>query len=370
MGISFSVKEFAVSLANVCGVVSSKNTMPILSNVCVEVISKDACILMASDGEIWLSVRASLLSGDVGLRFCVDALDFLKVLRNLGDIEVNCDVNIDKSTLTCVHPTGNFILPCLGVNDFPKPVELGSDIIGDTSLKLSAFNSAINAVRFCTAEETLRPTLNGVNVVFGSSGMTTVATDGNRLARYFDENIIIDGDFSFILPKKAIQSLLLFVDDIDVHIRLDNRVIVVECYDFKMTSRLIEGRYPNYNSVIPQSSDLRATFAKNDVITALRRVIPLGNNTSQLTTISFTADSFTIESCDIDFNKSGREFVECNYNGENLTIGFKGSSLVDVFTGVPNETITMELTDASHACVAHGGNRNEYLSVLMPMLID
>lgn len=148
MGISFIVKEFAVSLANVCGVVSSKNTMSILSNVRVEVISKDACTLMASDGEIWLSVRASLLSGDVGLRFCVDALDFLKVLRNFGDIEVTCDVNLGSSTLTCVHPTGKFTLPCLSADEFPSSPNVVGELLGDVEFAAGDINRGINAVRF------------------------------------------------------------------------------------------------------------------------------------------------------------------------------------------------------------------------------
>jgi DNA polymerase-3 subunit beta len=289
----------------------------------------------------------------------------------LGDIDVDCDVNLENSVLTCVHPTGNFTLPCLSADEFPQSVELGSDIVGDIELNLGVWCDAMSAVRFCVADETLRPTLNGVNVAFSDSGMTAVATDGNRLARYISASVVAEyGDFSFILPKKAIQSLLSLSSDAVVHLSLDNRVIVVECYDFKMVSRLIEGRYPNYRSVIPLSSELSVTFSKNTILTALRRVMPLGNNTSQLVTLSFTEGSLTIESRDDDFNKSGREFVSCDYAGESLTIGFKGSSLVDVFAGIGGDSVTMELTDASHACVIHGGNRDKYLSVLMPMLID
>lgn len=324
---------------------------------------------MACDGEIWLSVRASLLSGGEGLRFCVDAVDFLKVLRNLGETTVDCEVDLSNSTITCVHSTGRFTLPCQQADEFPRPVALGSEIVGDITLSLSLFNRAMDAVRFCVADETLRPTLNGVNVAFSPRGMVTVATDGNRLARCFDDSIAANDDFSFILPKKATQSLLSLSDVDEVHLRLDNRAIDVECYGFKMTSRLIEGRYPNYNSVIPSSSELKVSLDKNAIVTALRRVMPLGNNTSQLTTLCFTDNSLVVESRDDDFNKSGREFVECDYRGDELTIGFKVSALIDVFNSISGDTVVMELTDASHACVVHAGNRDEYLSILMPMLL-
>lgn len=370
MGISFSVRDFVQSLGVVGSVVSSKNTMPILSNVCVEVISKDACTLMASDGEIWLSVRASLLSGDVGLRFCVDALDFLKVLRSLGDVEVNCDVNLNSSTLTCVHPTGKFTLPCLSADEFPSSPNVVGELLGDVEFAAGDINRGINAVRFCAADETLRPVLNGVNVMFSDAGMTTAATDGNRLARYFDGRLVVGNDFSFVLSKKSVAVLSTLVDDTNIHLRLDGRTIDAECFSFKMVARLIEGRYPNFNSVIPKSHNISVELEKDVVLAALKRVAPLGNTTSQLVTFDFSADGLVIEAKDIDFNKSGQENVACEYGYSPIVIGFKGTSLIDVFSNIVGDKVYMEITDASHACVFYGGNRDEYLSLLMPMLID
>lgn len=372
MKFSFSVKDFVTALSNVCGVVSPKNTMPILGTVCVSVVdaSKMGCLLMASDGEIWLSVRTGLLKGDVGLRFCVDAVDFLRILRNLGDIDVDCDVDLSKSTLKCVYDTGHFTLPCLPAVEYPQPPELSNDIVGDIQLVAGDFNRGINAVRFCVADETLRPTLNGVNVSFTATGMTTAATDGNRLARYYDANIVSANDFSFILPRKAVASLSSLASEQAIHLRLDGRTIDVECYSFGMTARLIEGRYPNYNSVIPKSHIISVALDKERVLEALRRVSPLGNTTSQLVTLAFSPESLEIEAKDIDFNKAGQENVFCDYTAAPIVIGFKGTALIDVFNSITTDTVYVEITDASHACVFYGNKRDEYLAVLMPMLID
>ena len=372
MKFSFSVKDFVTALSNVCSVVAAKNSMPILDTVCVSVVdaSEMGCLLMASDGEMWLSVRTGLLKGDVGLRFCVNAVDFLKILRNLGDVDVDCDVDLSKSTLKCVYDTGYFTLPCLPAVEYPQPPVLSNDVIGDIQLVAGDFNRCINAVRFCVADETLRPTLNGVNVSFSDTGITTAATDGNRLARYYDANIVSGRDFSFILPRKAVAALSSLAPDKEIHLRIDGRTIDVECYSFGMTARLIEGRYPNYNSVIPSTHEISVVLDKSTVLTALKRVVPLGNTTSQLVTFAFSREGLEIEAKDIDFNKSGQESVFCEYDADDIVIGFKGSALIDVFTNIVGDKVNMEITDASHACVFHGGNRDEYLAVLMPMLID
>lgn len=372
MKLSFSVKDFVASLANVCSVVSAKNSMPILDCVYIAVVdgSDTGCLLMASDGEMWLSVRAGLLKGDVGLRFCVNATDFLKVLRNLGDVDVDLDVDLQNSTIVGRYSSGRFTLPCLPANEYPLQPELSGEIIGDMTLAVGDLNRGIDAVRFCVADETLRPVLNGVSVTFNDAGMTTAATDGNRLARYYDGRLVVARDFSFILSRKAAAALAVLPEDTNVHLRLDNRTISVECYSFGMVARLIEGRYPNYNSVIPSTCEISVVLDKSTVLTALKRVVPLGNTTSQLVTFAFSHEGLEIEAKDIDFNKSGQESVFCEYDADDIVIGFKGSALIDVFSNIVGDKVNMEITDASHACAFHGGDRDEYISVLMPMLID
>lgn len=367
--IGFNSRAFVQSLAVLGSVVAQKSPIPAFSNVCITVASGDSCQMLASDGDMWLSVRTPLLYGEVGMCFCVDALDFLKVLRNLDDVSVELRVDSDASTLTCVHPTGHFTLPCFDGREFPKPLDLSDDLVGDEMMRLSDFGRVVDSVRFCTANETLRPVLNGVFVVFNQNGLLAVATDGNRLARRIDASVAVSGDFSFILPKKAITALLALASDGDVHIRLDGKAVEFECYDFKMCARLIEGRYPNFASVIPTDDGNPIELDRNRLVASLRRVMPFGNSESQLVVLTFTDGELAVETRDDDFNKSGREQMPCTYKGDSLSIGFKNSSLIDVVSNVQGDTVTMELWDATHSSVIHGGNRGEYLSLLMPMLL-
>ena len=374
MEIRFSVKSFTDALSRVCGVISSRNTVPILACVRIECIGNDKVSLTSSDGDMWLCKTVAVDSCSNGSSFCVNGMDLLRVLRNLDEGMVELMLDESSSTLVFTYLGGKFTLPYLSSDEFPNPVTLKEEGFID-STTMDAFCNAINNVRFCVADELLRPTLNGVYCMFNESGLTTVATDGNRLARFCDDSVRFDGDDNIILPRKFVNVLLSLNDDTIslITFNFDKSVIYITCDSFVMVSRVIEGRYPNYEAVIPRDSVKDVVVSRSKLLTSLKRVTPLGDTNSQLVSLTFADNKLTVDARDIDFNKSATETIDVSDLGDfSLKIGFKGNSLIDVVSNIASENIVMCLTDESHAAVFYGNEnmkRESYVSILMPMLL-
>ena len=374
--LCFSAQVVVDTLACVCGVISSRNSVPILETVKVERIGSGGVRLTASDGDMWLSMSTNVELCDDGIEFCVDGIDFMRTLRNLGDIRVKLSLDVESSTLTCEYDGGKFTLPYFSVDEFPKPMEIGDDFVS-YNLSMSNLCNSVNTVRFCVADELLRPTLNGVYCRFGEFGLTTVATDGNRLAVFRDDSVRFDKESNVILAKKFVNVLLsLNNGEIStVTMNFTDRIVELKCDGFTFVARVVEGRYPNYEMVIPQNSDKRVVVERQKLLSSLKRVTPLGDTNSQLVSLDFGNDVIVVDARNIDFNKSATERVAITSaeTSDNIKIGFKGNSLIDVLSAIQSENVTIEMTDESHAAVFYGHEsmrRTEFLSILMPMLLQ
>ena len=235
----------------------------------------------------------------------------------------------------------------------------------------------INITRslFATAQDDLRPVMNGIYFDLNANGLAIVASDGHKLVRNRILNINSDTPAAFILPKKPANLLknVLTKDGGDTIIKFDGKNAGITFADGSLSCRLIEGRYPNYNSVIPTNNPNKLTIDRRSLLGALRRVLPFASDSSQLIRLHIDGSSVELSSEDLDFATSAKESIICEYNGQKMDIGFKGSSLQEILNNIDSDEITFELADPSRAGViipVQQPENQEVLMLIMPMLLN
>ncbi|MBR3122833.1 MAG: DNA polymerase III subunit beta, partial [Prevotella sp.] len=228
---------------------------------------------------------------------------------------------------------------------------------------------------FATAQDELRPVMNGIYFDLTPEALAVVASDGHKLVRNKNFNIKSETPASFILPKKPATLLknMLGKEQGDVTIKFDERTAEISFADGVLTCRLIEGRYPNYNSVIPQQNPNQLTIDRRSLIGALKRVLPFASESSQLVRFHLDAGRLELSSEDIDFATSAKEVVNCEYAGQSMNIGFKGSSLSEILNNLQGDEVVIELADPSRAGIilpAVQPENEDVLMLIMPMLLN
>ena len=378
MEIKLQAKELSAKLKMAAKIVNSKNAMPILGDVLFET-KNDVLMITASDGEQWLSQKCEIISSDQELRFCVGATEFTNAINNIGDMPITITLDESTKVFVCEYSNGNgkFSMPYENANEYPLSnidTTDTKDFIVDSKKVLKA----IELTGFATANDELRPVTNGIHFDFFEDGMVCATSDGHKLARYKDKTITSNNENgttpNFTLPKKPaniLMSILSALDD-DVKVSFNDKAISFNNKDFKLTARLLEARYPNYNAVIPKDNPITITADKNSLLNALKRVLPMANDSSNLVELSFKQGNVTVSATDIDFSKSAQEIVTCDCETE-INIGFKGSVLAEILKNINDDSIVIELSDPSRAGVFYSAfelTREEYLSLCMPMLIQ
>ena len=259
-------------------------------------------------------------------------------------------------------------------DEYPQTQPLPTDVTRitfDSGVLLGNISRTI----FATASEELRPVMNGIYFDITPEYTAIVASDGSKLVRNRNFSVRGEGNSSFILPKKPATLLktVLSKDGGDVVIQFNDRNAMVNFADGVLICRLIEGRYPNYNSVIPQDNPNQIRIGRKALISALRRVMPFASESSQLVKFKVGQGQIEISSEDIDFATSAKEQLTCEYEGLNMSIGFKGSSLSEILSNLEGEDVIIELADPSRAGVvvpAEQPDQEEVLMLIMPMLLN
>lgn len=378
MEIKVQAKSLSAILKTASKVVNSKNSLPILGDVLFET-KNDVLLATASDGEQWLSQKCQTISYDQEMRFCVNASDFMNAINNLGDTPITITLDEQAKTFTCEYGNGNgkFSMPYDDADEFPLSnidTTDTKDFIVDSRKVLKA----IELTGFATANDELRPVMNGIHFDFFTDGMVCATSDGHKLARYKDKTITSNNENgttpNFTLPKKPANILMNILSALegDVNLSFNDKAISINNKDFKLTARLLEARYPNYESVIPKDNPITITVDKDSLLNALKRVLPMANESSNLVELSFKQGNVTVSATDIDFSKSAQEIVTCDCENE-INIGFKGSTLAEILKNINDDSIVIELSDPSRAGVFYSAfelTRDEYLSICMPMLIQ
>ena len=235
--------------------------------------------------------------------------------------------------------------------------------------------NGINHTIFATADDELRPVMNGVYFDFQPESLTFVATDAHKLVKFAAEQ---SNDFaaSFILPKKPSNLLknLLAKEEQPVDVTFDAKNVSFQLENFKLVCRLIEGNYPNYNAVIPTANPNKVLVDRVEFLNGIKRVAVCSNPTTNLIRMDIANNKVNLTAQDIDFSVSANETISCSYDGQNVTIGFKSTFLVEILSNIDTPTVVVELADSTRAGVFKpvydDKQQSETLMLLMPMMIN
>ena len=371
----FTVSSTALSsrLAALSRVINTKNSLPILGDFLFEVI-QGRLNLTASDSEVMIKTTLELNESDGDGRFCVGNKDLLEAVKGISEQPISFDVDLTTNMAKVGYQNGMFSLPIENADEFPQPQQIADDASTFT-IATSVLADNISRTLFATAQDELRPVMNGLYFDFTSDHLAIVASDGHKLVRNKVLNIQSAEPKAFILAKKPATLLksLLGRQAGDTVIRFDDRNAEIDYEEGIVICRLIEGRYPNYNSVIPQGNPNQVTVDRQGLLAALRRVQPFSNESSNLIRFHVENGTLQLDAEDYDFSKTATERMSCDYNGMPMSIGFKGSSFIEVLGNFECEQVVIQLADPSRAGIvvpAEQPENQDVLMLLMPMLLN
>ena len=353
-------------------VINSKNSLPILDCFLLE-LTDGTLSITASDSETTLSTSIETNEYDADGRFAVNSKTILDALKEIPEQPLAFEVN-ENMEIVVKYQNGKYSLMGQNAEEYPQSANLGSNAV-HVGLGVDVLMNGINRSLFATADDELRPVMNGIYFDITTEDITFVASDGHKLVRNKSYKARGNEKAAFILPKKPATLLknLLPKETGDVQIDFDDRNAVFTLENYSMTCRLIEGRYPNYNSVIPQNNPHRATIDRAAFVSALKRVSVFSSAASSLIKLRLDTNTIQISGQDIDFSTSAEETLMCQYEGNQMSIGFKSTFLIDILNNISSQEVLMELADPSRAGVMVPVEQNEeedLLMLLMPMMLN
>ena len=373
MRFTLSSTALSSKLTALSRVINSKNALPILGDFVFE-ISDNMLNLTASDSENVMKTQLQLTESDGNCRFAIGNHDLLEAVKGFSEQPITFEVNQEQNIVKISYQNGLFSLPIENADEFPmaQPVnEFANTIVIPNAL----LAENINRTLFATAQDELRPVMNGIYFDLTPNCLAIVASDGHKLVRNKIFTVKSEQPAAFILPKKPANLLknLLGKDGGDVTIRFDERNAEISYGDGTIQCRLIEGRYPNYNSVIPQNNPNELRVDRLALLAAMRRVQPFANDSSNLIRFHVEGGNLQLDAEDYDFSKTATERMTCEYNGNAMSIGFKGSSFIEVLSNFDCPEVIIQLADPSRAGLVLPSEQPEnqdVLMLMMPMLIN
>lgn len=373
MRLTVSSTSLASRLSALSKVFNSKNSMPILDCYLFDVNEKTLTIT-ASDSENVMTTQLQLDDVDGNGTFAVNNRTILDAVKELPEQPLTLDVDMSSYAIKVVYMNGIYNFTGQSGNEFPRLQPL-SDNAASIVIDSKTLSNDISRSIFATANEELRPVMNGIYFDLTPKALAIVASDGHKLVRTRNNTVKQESPMSFIMPKKPATLLkgVLQKNEDEVLIRFDERNASINFPGGTLSCRLIEGRYPNYNSVIPQDNPNRMTIDRTVLIGVIRRVLPFASDSSQQVRLHIEPGKAVISSEDIDFYTSAKEEIVCDYNGIPMDIGFKGTSLMEILSNLDSEEVELQLADPSRPCLilpTQQPENEDILMLIMPMLLN
>lgn len=364
--IKIQKDEFLKAITTVFGAISSKATLPILSNILIQTNGPDQIVLSGTDLELGIKTHCPatvLLQGAV----TVPAKKLYEIIRELGLGEV--EVTVGKNNAVNIKTNKSFFkIMGLEPDDFPKLPEPASE--QSFEMDRAVLKRCLSLTTFAISRDEARYTLNGVLAIFKSKKARFVATDGKRLAS-IEKDVQLPNDIvlEVIIPAKTIAEVIKAISDSQgkTKISLAQNQIMFQIDETTLISRLIEGRFPNYEQVIPKEVKTKTDVNRQELLSCLKRVSLLTSQENQAVKIDFIKDHLLISSRSPNMGEA-KEEVPAEISGDDLTIGFNPAYVIDVLKNLDNEMITLAMTDPDKPGLIK--NEEGYLYVVMPMQLS
>ena len=372
MNFTVSSSLLASRLQTISRVINSKNTIPVLDCVLFE-LEGNKLTLTASDPDNTLNTSFEVVDCSEDFSFAISSKILIDSLKEISEQPIRFDVKKETLEITIYYQNGKYSLVGQNADEYPSAAVLGESAVA-INVPTNVLSSGISCSLFAAADDEVRPVMCGVYFDFAPDSITLVASDGHKLVRCRDYSVTGTEKSAFILPKKPatlLKNLLGKDEQEDFAVEFDGRFAIFDMGEYKLVCRLFDGRYPNYNSVIPQNNPQKLTVDRVALISTLRRVAIFSSQVS-LIKLHLEDNKVVISAQDTDFSTSAEESIACSYDGASMNIGFRASFLIDILNNTPGQDVVIELDDPSRAGVivpAEQVDKQELLMLLMPMML-
>ena len=365
MHFEISREALIKPLQLVTGVVERRQTLPVLSNVLL-VLEKGQLSLTGTDLEVELVGRVSVGAGARDGEVTIPARKLMDICKSLPD-DATLKVDVDDNKAVIRHGRSRFSLSTLPASDFPSVEESAGTL--EFSISQSALKSMLDSTSFAMAQQDVRYYLNGLLVEVSADYLRVVATDGHRLAMHTEKMKIAGASkLQVIVPRKGILELSRLLGDGDepVSLVLGTNHIRARTKDFTFTSKLVDGKFPDYDRVLPKGGDKVLTAVRNDLRQALNRTAILSNEKFRGIRLMLANDELKIVANNPE-QEEAEEIISVEYKGASLEIGFNVSYLVDVLGVLSTDSVQMILADSNSSVLIQATENSPSLYVVMPM---
>lgn len=353
------------------GVINSNNTLPILDNFLLE-LSENQLKISSSDLETTMSSVIVVESTDSG-SIAINAKLLLDTLKTFPDQPLTFKTE-EENTIEIISEQGKYDMAYFNGDEFPKAVELPSPSSSEIPSRILA--AAINKTIFATGNDDLRPVMSGVFFQFNSKELTFVATDAHKLVKYTRTDVTADKSAEFIMPKKPLNLLkgILSSTEENVSIEYNDTNAKFSFENVILICRLIDGKYPNYEAVIPKENPNKLTVDRATFLNSVRRVSIFSSKTTHQIRLKMAGTELNISAEDLDYANKADERLICDYQGDDMQIGFNSRFLSEMLNNLNSNDVLIEMSLPNRAGILtpiDGTEEGELITMLvMPVMLN
>ncbi|MBI5217015.1 MAG: DNA polymerase III subunit beta [Ignavibacteriae bacterium] len=362
MKFSVSTSDLQKHLGSISGVIPAKSTLPILENFLFE-LSGNELEITATDLEMYTTIKLNVEGNDKG-KFVIPAKRLLETIRSLTDPTVKFDVDTDTFKIVMKTENGEYKLTGESNENYPslpdfkgeKELKIGSDIL----------RRLIAKTEFAVSSDELRPAMTGVLFQMRPEEICAVSTDGHRLVRMRETTFKSKHKSTdVIIPAKALKLIAKSLEESEGTVLFNESHIKFTLGSLILITRLIEEKYPNYESVIPQDNNKKLSVNKNQLLSSVRRTALFANSTTRQVRFSLKSNSMSVSAEDIDFGSEANETLTCDYNADDMEIGFNAGYVVDVLSHIDSDEVVFMLNTSTRAVTVMPPTQKEGEDILM-----
>ncbi len=381
MRFNVASKPLLNQLTAVSKIINSKNALSILDNFLLT-LNGNTLTITGSDQENIMTANIEVMEAEGGGKVAINAKRLVDMLKEVSGQALSFEINDENFAIDIRFLNGHYNFMGVNGNEYPQ-LDTPQGEAKVFNLPCEVVQKGIENTLFAAHTEIIRPVMTGVywdicpqdTTEKAAQGVTFVATDTHKLVRYINTKVNPGLTTSFIMPPKPASILrsILSKDDENVEISIYEKNATFKWADYMISCRFINGRYPAYNKVIPQSNPFELNIDRVSLLNALRRVSLSASQASFLVKLTLNNDSITLESQDVDYSTSAQEHLTCSYQGNAMVIGFNATYLIEVLSNLHSDNISMKLSDPARPGIftpVPQGDDEDVIMLLMPMQVD
>lgn len=364
------------NLQAISGVLNAKNTLPILDNFLFD-LKNDKLFITSSDLETTMTSEIELTKAEEAGSICIPARILLDTLKTLPDLPVSFNINMDTQAIEISAGEGKYRLTGFKTEEYPKTPKL--EDASSLEIHSSILANAIDKTIFATGNDDMRPIMSGVYCELNAENITFVSTDAHKLVKYIRKDVKGTESANFVLAKKPLNQLKNLLGALDEQVKIEyTQTNISFVFDnILLISRLVEGKYPNYEAVIPKENPNKLIVDRVGLLNAIRRVSIFANQSTHQVRFKIAGQELVLSAEDIDFSNKADERMACNYQGDDIEIGFNSKFIIEMLNNVDTEEIIIELSTANRAGIILANEKEEnvnadefLLMLVMPVMLN